>query len=1182
MSTLTRARMATGPGDHPVALLDLPALSPEQMLAQKRVCMYMPFVYLQNGGECLEDVTPLHTARQCAQLVYLMAKVVSEPWTCTETPKDGVKTPVIIEGERDENGYVIVNENSVATMRICVHLEVVMRANGASPLGLRFWIDVQDRKVDLNRGILCVIADNEADAVARKYRMGTPRPPRVCDAHKRLKTQEQWVRLFVATQRTVNTLKALATPITDPSNPANIYKCMDPEFAFQLTAAAPAGGVDACDPQQRDLAAYSGVDDDGKRRYVFPCPERVYHLGLDNFTPSTLFACKFPYAKGRGDASGAARSMRMSAEQRLVESVMAQHAAVTAPPPADTGNGAELDVVDKLAATNRARVRAFERAPGTTATQRMAMHRAWVRSTGAIEEAERVLYGGQACDKVVQTVQWIRKLEDEAAHAQLAAVGEGLPPPPGFSMMSPPRPPIDAALSPFGNLAAYFLNDCEVYYGVRNLHSTTYLMYLAAMGPYRCAMEMNSHMVLSGAAAVGKSFVGWLLRHHLLPPHMIELATRQTKRANETSNNASKKHCAYYSDELSDEFLGIDANGRMKGTGDPMMKAAMSDCVLVTWEPRRAEDGSRNMVKCVSIMLCNFMGNTNNDKGALPAPIRSRVHVRNCTEQDRPNHGLPELEYSRARRENAAMNALAEKPGRAECDLRYQKTSCLLMLAEQLIHLCLVREPSMLVANVVSMKFYGYLASKGVDLGGAQRHMQRVRNFLRTQCLVKAVDAVFNTTKYFAPNKPFELRDLLRLQDYLLVTEEEAIFVNQLLIENFIDVENAQYVLALVAHECRYVVGGAEGGDGATAETVFQAGDPTADWNYLQVDRIWPDRALGLDQTTALALRMFKCMNKGVVSTSRENLTGILRDLLDGTMVAVPYTGMNERAPEGDAAARKFRHLILDAKDGHAYVSRHYVDWIASEDYESIAFRAAEAYEHEHIAARRIVCGATYGSRPRTWVGARRDEKYVIAPHMWKCMDLVPNPRRPLTVPNAHAADMADGDADYQPSVYVATDDLEVDEFKRWVRFCCYQPDELETVLDAMPSATRARLAAQAGPRQRVNVYPGVLRQEYADAENLTAAKLAGTAPIDEARDAFGVDIFDAGDGLDEMVSAKRARLDVGGAARRGVVGGAAPVAAPPSPPPRRHRGRARTPPPRQRRAHVPEDDDPMDEGEGQ
>ncbi len=1153
--------MALEPGSNPCAApVLLVTATAEQKRRLRRVFVWFPISFLQNGGECFADFnTNLNCARQSVQLLFVLAHLAACPWLCTargkllsKELKEEDKMPVM--------RGVMPGGRVVAVPRVVVTLEVVRTADGVGVGGIRVWFDVQDASMDLNRGIEALIYLNTVQAEKDSHKMRPPPPPLPYEAYKFVTSRSAWVDEFLGAQCEVPGDSALLTALDAPGNTADVYDRLGWERGMRdLVRDRPGRFFQA---QTAYYGNYGiGDPEDGPFALAWPRPHDVYTLGYRNACPDTLFMCRLPHL-GTGAAAGvgaaAAHARLLTPPQQRAEARLAQRHALSHGMPAPDPS---MDSMDRLAAAARIKKGELDRLGGTPA-ERAERRRDWAYSPASQEDFEQAFFAGDPSEKIAQVARWIRDRQNAAPDGS-------------FSMMSPQRRAIDPVLSHFGNFAAYFLMDMEVHYGVKTLHSTVLLMWLASLGVYQSAMNMKTNVILSGAAQTGKSFVGWLLRFHLLPAHMLEMASRSTKRAFETSTD--KKHYAYYSDEFQNDALGVNQYGETVGTGDPVMKEAITNQLIVTLDCVRGDDQSRKMVKCVSRMICCFLGNTNFDKAALPAAMQTRFLIRNCVTSSRPGHGLKEQAFSREREADAA-DVVRETE---EIDLRYQKIATLVPVVEQLIYTGRLPEPCLLAARTVDITMCEYLDTKGIDTEQGIRHSERTAGLCRTLAIVCAVDAVFNTDVEFEPGRPFELADVMRVEHHLVVTEEMAMFIGGLTIDQYVDVEQARPVIGLAVDRAMYVPG-----QPATDDALFARRDKDAsDFNYVLIEKVFADRGQGVDHVKALADIMMKCGQSGDSITSRENMAGIVRTLMQGRMLAVPYVGLNERAPAG-SQERYYQHIKIDMGQNCAQVSRHFLEMVATRDYEEIAIRAVEACEHKHTVPRRVVCGVTYGSRPRarpapvaapvqtstsaaptsgrrggttttrqSGGGApiaaeatRREreliemsrrgealvgegaagEEFITMPHIWRCVDLRPNPAKTMCIMNARGYDFADPLTHEAPGMFVVTEDLEDTAFRQHIRRCgIRRGPELDRACEALPSRMRARMLASRTPAEGpFDVYPLVIGARYVERERRTMRERADPGLIDLTRGDYSLTVPRVDDGLDEALARKRGRFE--------------------------------------------------------
>ena len=198
---------------------------------------------------------------------------------------------------------------------------------------------------------------------------------------------------------------------------------------------------------------------------------------------------------------------------------------------------------------------------------------------------------------------------------------------PNFSMMAEERVPVARDLSHFANFVAHFTGDMEVRfllacpryltrekheYGVKTLHAELLKIFVGVHGAYETCYDMKARAFLSlekstndappvqhhsqrcrrdrfvltvrepntDVPFTGKSFMMNIVRKNLMVPGVVEATSRATKRAYETTTD--KTNSIHMFDEIPLEILGIDEHGLQKGTGDEMIKTAITEQKLKT------------------------------------------------------------------------------------------------------------------------------------------------------------------------------------------------------------------------------------------------------------------------------------------------------------------------------------------------------------------------------------------------------------------------------------------------------------------------------------------------------------------------------------------------------------------------------------------------------------------------
>ena len=127
--------------------------------------------------------------------------------------------------------------------------------------------------------------------------------------------------------------------------------------------------------------------------------------------------------------------------------------------------------------------------------------------------------------------------------------------------------------------------------------------------------------------------------------------------------------------------------------------------------------------------------------------------------------------------------------------------SVLYVIAEQLIYTRRMAQPSLRTdsryvpqtdspkgtARTVFLKMAAHFSGCGYDTTHAIRGFEQMAKYTRSMTIMAAINVVFNTQRVFAPNKPFEMKDVLEIEPYLACDEEIAAFCFSSLSNMFVD-----------------------------------------------------------------------------------------------------------------------------------------------------------------------------------------------------------------------------------------------------------------------------------------------------------------------------------------------------------------------------------------------------------
>lgn len=1053
----------------------LPFISHADMGTAKRIVVFIPFDGLTGAREGPGDVnTSVRVAVQGVRALLVLAYLAENPWLGTEAG-NAEANEVAPELRTQYMQAVTPTGESHTAARVVVHFELVMKADGVTPGGARYYFDRNDVDVDFDRGIDNIILKNDKAATKPKSRNAVP--PKPWETWMGVSSRSVWRLCFLSALSLCNDTSAELRPFfgkdpQDQPNPASLYERLGLDYAIEST-------TNAADYLQSQIvpANYKGVDAQGNTTMVFPRPDLVWQISPSQVSPRSFLETSFPHVVSPGLAP---IPRTLTDEQRLVEEYLRNAEGIS-------GTMSEVEKgkksTDRLAEAAVKTLAAIDTGPGTDA-EKSVLKSTWAQSTATMADFVQAITGGGANKVITKNAQWlVQNMEESASRGE------------AFSLMLEERI-VDPDLSAFGNFLADFMNTIEVSYGVKTAHAEVMKIYFGVHSAYWVNKSMKINFLLSGAAMTGKSYVANLIRRRLIPPGIVTSVSRKTKRADEVSTDQDNQ--INFTDEADARFLGVDDFGRAVGVGDSTVKEAMTEQELTTETCVVGEDGQRTKTICVAKMNCSYWANTNLDASCLPDAITSRWYCHNFPEVARPFHDFQEKLYAMDLEKGVNSDATRA------ADFRYQRLSVLVCIVEQLIYTKRLPEPSLLVARAVFLKMSEDMDKRGVDTQRSARNFERLFTQAREMTIFNAVHTIFGTQTVFPVNKAFEFKDLMAVAPYLVCTEEIAVYVMTAFLDMFIDTRQAGPVRDLVRSKCFY-----DADRVVTVQTAFKSVNNVMDYNYFMINNVRPRSGFNNEShSDALAGMMAQEATRGAGSFSRENLVGIIKALETSAMEGDVYNADGALVPDRKMT---FKHLVFNREKNAVYLSRAYVNAIFAPDYDQMGELAVRAYEHRHIQPRRIVTGLTYltPTAPET----------VIAPHILRCIDLQRN-QRALIIPNASGVDFTTT-ARQPPPVYDVDGDLEAIEFTRHLRRCFVTPGDFDAAVEALPAAGRARLRERGG--ENAGTYPGLVLATYIGRERAKKRKMKENDAGAGAEYSKTIPDFD--DGLREAVAAKRQQV---------------------------------------------------------
>lgn len=1085
-----------------IGRVSLAALSKADMAAHLPLVVQIPVHALTNGREGLADVSPA-TRRWIGvrQIILTLAHLCANPYLCMEPEVDEQGRPVPPDYSPEkrsvymELGFDSETGDPIVTPRAVTLVEVVRDPNGVS-LAYRFYFLLQDQRMSWDRGIEALCAAAQGSAGPSHAKRGTSKPgfhvppPTAWECFPR--TREQWVSQYLAAySRKAEARSYLAYSLTNLAHGAAMCKFLTLETCrAQCESWAPGAAKDArrdkvVRPAQLDMSAYRAPD---TGEYVFPFPDDVYCLPPDFVSAVALYHARFPHLAPQVlRAPPDCPDFDPYLERRLE---MARLEAMGAGP----GSRERVNGFTVLRATNAERTR------GMTAKQKWD----WARAPETLATFAATWHAGGGLNTVRTIAQWGAEQRTLLTQLEMAQ---------------------DPLLSTFANFIIDKMEAVEKVYICKNMHATLLATWVCVLTSLCPNYELKNNALLTGAAAVGKSFIMNRLYDDICIPGTILKVSHITECALKTESDFNFVTLMY--DEMPNKMLGMAKDGKgVDGTGDPFLKTLMTEQRVDVVSFLQTEDGKRIADIIKNPMVVGFVGGTNAPKHLIPDALATRYWAHDCIEFPRLYHEVTQLRKAAAYQEVCDPEQTARL--RNTHNNEFRKLQFLTCMVEQLIYVGMLPVVNTTVAMEVfdhAVDFfakYGYACTK-------ERDHTRLRNAVRVLAILHACHLVFNTTRVFDPTapaklakaqavlagveaegtpeqveqaresvrllqkrlarslewfeanpggdistKPFEFRDVMEVAPYLICTEEMAIFAVTLFRDLFFNPDEPIPVDALARAYCQYT----SKADAATtnAGAKFKAlKDGKIDPNYVALEGVH----VNFQQQETLesaAAKMAQSALAGDARMSVESITDVIHALARRSMQCAEVYEVGPGHAESDrpivattpAVAPLLKIIDFNYSTKCVYILRQYLDFVRTREYKNLMNEFVASYEHRFVRPRRVLTATT-------WLTGHASG--VSMPQFFHVVDWEPKP-------DGRCMKTCRVGLGYDPTTITNVDtDLEEARAHMFLRDTCGMADSHERH-QYTPRGVHLWLFAKfQGTQMGFNAYPNRYMAAYADVE---------------------------------------------------------------------------------------------------
>ena len=904
--------------------------------------VFLPSTLYKPNARSMGDLKPLQAVGQVARGLQALAFLVHHPDVGEASFAERLADPKARLPSPMPTHYFTANDGQRAA-RTRQFLEVVYAPDGATVVGWRLFLFNVDPSTNFARGVRNLLALNGRAhaAAASSSRFRPPPPPRRSEQYKRLLSLGDWAYGVCDAYLASQTMANAKLDVYDPEKPLDDNRSENPCNPYTVFALERAVAIPSASARQRTLFEYrSEAGADGVVRYHFPEPDRVWEIDSELFHPNTLDAWEFPTNRTLERSPLAELSLfadRGTYRDQILGALAATRGFVASEFQYKTNDDLAL-----LAVCGQ-KLLAQRRDGATTFAEELRTVHAFKR--GFLEQFRKFW-----CEDSNLSMP-VKKMLAWENQGRVDAEEAGRP----FTMATP-QLPVDRGLSPFANLMIRRMVQYEQLLQTSTVHRELLITLVARLDAYRRSFDLHTHPLLAGAGSSSKSYILNCIEK-LSIPGTVQTVTHITAKADAVDENQNDVITLFH--EMPKSLIGVEEKGE---TGDPMFKERLTSNKFKTKLFCVDEDtGKRSNRVAESECIGMLGGCTNDPPGKIPEALRSRFMVMMCPQVVRRGREVMDL--------FGTTLSPAMKAKRDVMVLEHQREQYLVCLVEKLIWCGVLADVDMEVAHTIFRSVLGNLEQVGIHVSDPRKYT-RITNTARTLAIMAAVDLVFNSPG--ADDQPFDVRALLAVEPHLLCSEEIAYFTLTLLQAEYIN-PIERHVGEILAKECHYSREERNDANYRPAPEASETG--FTDFNFVQKKAAF---------TFLLAGEVCKKMRK--YKSSTHNVDAVLRDLLQRTV----YAPLRDAAAPGGGGAEPVPILEYDrnTEGGMFYVSTAWLDRVLATDYDALMRTAIRETFHRHSRPRTILLGETF-----------RDEGGL--PHLWRTLEVVPNPDHQLVVENA-------------------------------------------------------------------------------------------------------------------------------------------------------------------------------------
>ena len=365
-----------------------------------------------------------------------------------------------------------------------------------------------------------------------------------------------------------------------------------------------------------------------------------------------------------------------------------------------------------------------------------------------------------------------------------------------------PAPIIDRDMSSFGNFIVDTMFGFENILRISTTHTVLLRVLINALDAYRYEFNLHNNVLLVGAGATGKSHILEMLETILFIPNTVTKVTHMTKNSMTGNNDENDAIRAYH--EMPEVLMGAGDTKGSAETGSGNIKDMMTSCRVQT-ESMTQEDGKRVQIKASAERVGVLLMASNEPSDRIPEALATRMILIQVNSNAREKFTINDMTSSM----DGVKGGNYFESGKDDVAFvkRWRVRQLMVNMVEKMIYIGALVDVNIRVFETVQLKMTNYMKNHGImQRIGNDREIKFLKRFARTLTIIHAIDKFVSDpmspgfdpegTVKFGSTESFDL--LLAIQPYLFCTEEIALFVMTLNIDQLIDIHHFQVLEVLL------------------------------------------------------------------------------------------------------------------------------------------------------------------------------------------------------------------------------------------------------------------------------------------------------------------------------------------------------------------------------------------------